>query len=144
MSAAAIRRAGLISTATLLGVLVVAGCGTASQPGTHASGGAAETAERNEEAVAVKHEEEAEVAKDRELLAQLESKKREEVAEAKAKKTEKSAAAKAKKKLDQTAKEAKKHEEAVEAKLKAAEKALREARELARTPREKEQAAQRK
>ncbi len=83
-----------------------------------------ERAERNELAASLAHEESAEQAKDRELLAQLEAKKREEEAEAKAKKTEAEALARAKKREAAAVKAVKLKERAAEAKAKKREEAL--------------------
>jgi hypothetical protein len=106
----------------------LAGCGhtgggAAKAPKTPVGGG--ESIERSEEA-AQKREEDAELSRDRELLAGIEAKKREEDAEVKAKKLEKSAQTKAKKREQ----EVRKLEKETSAKAKAREEAIRKQAKL--------------
>jgi hypothetical protein len=129
----------LAGVAIIWSAALLAGCaGHGGESGKQKIPPSGAEVERNEEVASLLHEEEAETAKNQELLAQIESKTREEAAEAKAKMAERAA----KKKLAKEAGEARKRQQAAEAKLKAREKALKEAE--AKTPADREAAAKRR
>jgi hypothetical protein len=120
-------RAAALASVTVSALLALSGCGGMShshEKETQLSGNQLEPGEAAEQGEETKHEE-AELAKNRELLSLLESKRREETAELNASEKEKQAGKKAKKREAAAAKKAAEAEKAARNKIKQQEAALR-------------------